>query len=92
MQRKKQIWTECEPWCVHIEDYVLFGSAEKLIGICSEEDLNSGLTSEFSTITMPLRMIREFLAKSSVTKMDHLLYSPDLAPLRFLALPNIKIA
>jgi hypothetical protein len=36
------------------EEKVLFGSAEKVTGICSEEkNLNSGLTSGVST-TMPL--------------------------------------
>jgi hypothetical protein len=30
-----QMWTEYEPWCAHIEDKVLFGSADKVI--CSEE-------------------------------------------------------
>jgi hypothetical protein len=34
--------------------------------------------------------VREFLAKNSITKMDHSPYSPDLAPLRFLALSKIK--
>jgi hypothetical protein len=33
--------------------------------------------------------VREFLAKKSITKMDHPSYSHDLA-LRFLALSNIK--
>jgi hypothetical protein len=35
------------------------------------KDPNSGLTSGFSTMTIPLRMMREFLAKKSITKMDH---------------------
>jgi len=34
--------------------------------------------------------VREFLAKNSITKMDHPPYSPDLAPLRFLALSKLK--
>jgi histone-lysine N-methyltransferase SETMAR len=34
--------------------------------------------------------VREFLAKKSITKMDHPPYSPDLAPLRFSALSKIK--
>jgi histone-lysine N-methyltransferase SETMAR len=33
--------------------------------------------------------VREFLAKNSITKMDHPPYSPDLAPLRFLARSKI---
>jgi hypothetical protein len=32
----------------------------------------------------------DFLAKKLITKMDHKPYSPDLAPLRLLALSNIK--
>jgi len=34
--------------------------------------------------------VREFLAKNSITKMDHPPYSPELSPLRFLALSKIK--
>jgi len=34
--------------------------------------------------------VHEFQAKNSITKMDHSPYSPDLAPLRFLALSKIK--
>jgi hypothetical protein len=34
--------------------------------------------------------VREFLAKKSITKMDHPFYSPDLAPLQFLAPSKIK--
>jgi len=34
--------------------------------------------------------VREFLAKKSITKMDQLPYSRDLAPLRFLALSKVK--
>jgi hypothetical protein len=29
---QKQMWTEYEPWCSQIEDYVSFGSADKVWG------------------------------------------------------------
>jgi hypothetical protein len=32
-----QMWTEYEPWCTQIEDFVLFGGDVKVTGICSEE-------------------------------------------------------
>jgi hypothetical protein len=35
---------------------------------------------------------RKFLAKKSITKLDHPPYSPDLAPCDFWLLPEIKIA
>jgi histone-lysine N-methyltransferase SETMAR len=54
------------------------------------KDPDSGL----STMTLPhahdaLR-VREFLDKNSVTKMDHPLYSPDLAPCDFWLFPKLK--
>jgi len=33
---------------------------------------------------------REFLAKTSITKMEHPPYSPDLAPCDFWLFPNLK--
>ena len=45
---------------------------------------------------MPLPMMRlrfrEFLAKNSITKVDHPPYSPDLAPCNFWLLPKLKNA
>jgi hypothetical protein len=42
----------------HSKSKVLFGSADKVTGICSEEKtLDSGLISGFSTMTMPLCMM-----------------------------------
>jgi hypothetical protein len=62
------------------ESSVLFGSADKVTGICSME------RSEFWPEKLILHhdnapahdalRVREFLAKKSVTKMDHPLYSP----------------
>jgi len=34
--------------------------------------------------------VGKFLAKNSITKMDHPPYSPDFSPLQFLALSKIK--
>jgi len=36
--------------------------------------------------------VREFLAKNSITKMDHPPYSPDLAPCDFWLFPKLKNA
>ena len=36
--------------------------------------------------------VREFLAKNSITKMDHPPYSPDLAPCNFWLFPKLKNA
>jgi hypothetical protein len=36
--------------------------------------------------------VGEFLAKKSITKMDHPLYSPDLAPCNFWLFPKLKNA
>ena len=36
--------------------------------------------------------VREFLAKNSITKTDHPLYSPDLAPCDFWLFPKLKNA
>jgi hypothetical protein len=36
--------------------------------------------------------IREFLAKKSILKLDHALYSPDLAPYDFWLFPKLKTA
>jgi len=36
--------------------------------------------------------VSEFLAKNSITKMDHPPYSPDLAPCDFWIFPNLKNA
>jgi hypothetical protein len=41
------------------------------------KDPNSGLISGLSTMTVPQR-VRAFLAKKSITKMNHPPYSPDL--------------
>ena len=35
--------------------------------------------------------VREFLAKNSITKMDHLPYSPELAPCNFWLFPKLKM-
>jgi hypothetical protein len=56
------------------------------------KDPDTGLISGFSTMTTPLRMMREFLAKNSVTKMDHPPYSPDLTPCNFWLFPKLKNA
>jgi hypothetical protein len=55
------------------------------------EHPDSGPTSGFSTMTMPLRM-SEFLAKKSITEMVHPPYSPDLAPCDSWHFPELKNA
>jgi len=75
---------------------VLFGSADKVTGFCWEE--KPGLWShkwilhyDNAPAHDALR-VREFLAKNSITKMDHPTYSPDLAPCNFGLLPKLKNA
>jgi hypothetical protein len=49
-----------------------------------------GLTSEFTTMALSLEPLRvlEFLAKKSITKMDHPPRSPDLTPEMFYSFKN----
>jgi hypothetical protein len=35
--------------------------------------------------------MREFLARNSITVLEHLLYSPDLAPCDFFLFPKCKL-
>jgi hypothetical protein len=51
------------------------------------EDLNFGLMLESCALA-----VREFLAKKSIMKFDHLPYSSDLAPCDFLLFPKLKTA
>jgi hypothetical protein len=66
------------------ESAVLFESVDMVNGICSEEKteiwpdkliLHHGNAHAHNALR-----VREFLAKKSITKMDHPPYSPDLAP------------
>jgi hypothetical protein len=54
-QGGSSLWIHCTR--TNGEWTVLFGSAEKVTGICLEEDPNFGLTSGFSIITMTLRLM-----------------------------------
>jgi len=36
-------------------------------------------------------IVREFLARNSITVLEHPTYSPDLAPLRFFLVPQMQI-
>jgi hypothetical protein len=44
-----------------------------------------------NSVSFMLR-VHEFLAKKSITKMDHPSYSPDLAPCDFWLFPKLKTA
>jgi hypothetical protein len=73
---------------------VLFGGADKVTGIYLEEKTR---TLVWPVDSPPWQCpwhdalrVRKFLGKKSITKIDHPLYSPDLALLRFLALSKIK--
>jgi hypothetical protein len=58
------------------------------------KDPNFGMTNGFSTMTMPLCVMRlefaSFWPKNPLQKMYHSPYSPDLAPCDFLVLYKIK--
>jgi len=43
-----------------------------------------------SALAHDVLRVCEFLAKNSITKMDHPLYSPDLAPCDFWFFPKLK--
>jgi hypothetical protein len=78
------------------ESAVLFGSADKVTGICSEEKTKLWpdkwiLHHENAPPCDALRFC-EFLAKKSITKMNHQPYSPDLAPCNFWFFPKLKNA
>jgi transposase len=45
-----------------------------------------------SSPTQDALRVREFLAKNSITKMDHPPFSPDLAPSDFWLFPKLKNA
>jgi hypothetical protein len=53
-KRKEQMhtWTGYEPWCAQIEDWMLIGRADKVMGICLEEKTQTALTSGFSTMLL----------------------------------------
>jgi hypothetical protein len=75
------------------ESAVLFGSADTVTGICSEEKTQTLAQVDFRHDNAPAHdvlRVREFLAKKFITKMDHPPYSTDLAPCDFLALSQIK--
>jgi len=91
-QGVSSLWIHCTR--TNGKSTVLFGSADKVTGICSEERPGLWpdkwiLHHDIASAHEALRF-REFLAKNSITKMEHPPYSPDLAPFRFLALSKIK--
>jgi hypothetical protein len=74
---------------------VLFGSTDKVLGICSEERpelwteewiLHHDNAPDHDTLKFP-----ESLAKKSIIKMDHPPYSPDLAPAILGSFQNEKM-
>jgi len=76
---------------------VLFGSADKVKGICSEEKTRALVSykcilhNDNAPVHDALR-VREFLAKNSITKMHHPPYLPDITPCDFWLFPKLKNA
>jgi hypothetical protein len=76
---------------------VLFGSADKVIGICSEEiDPNSWpdkwIFHHDNASAHDALRVREFLAKKFITKVDRPPYSPNLAVCYFRLFLKLKNA
>jgi hypothetical protein len=51
------MWAEYELRCTEIKNWVLFGSANKVTGISSEDSTQTMAWPGFSTMTMPLCMV-----------------------------------
>jgi hypothetical protein len=72
---------------------VLFGSVDKVTGICSEERPklwpDMWILHHDNALAHNALRVREFLAKKSITKMDH---SPDLGSCDFWLFPKLKNA
>jgi transposase len=66
---------------------VLFGSADKVLGICSRKRPElwpeKWILHHDSAPTHDVLRVHEFLAKKSIKKMGPPPYSPDLAPVIF---------
>ena len=91
-QADSSLWIHCIR--TNSKSSALFGSAYKVTGICSEEKPGLWpdkwiLHHDNAPVHDALRF-REFLAKKSVTKMDHPPYSPYLAPCDFWLFPKFK--
>jgi hypothetical protein len=71
---------------------VLFGSADKVTGICSKENTQKWILQNDNAPVHDALRVHEFLAKKSITKMDHPPCSPHLAPCDFWLFPKLKIA
>jgi hypothetical protein len=72
------LWIHCTR--TDSESTVLFGSADKVTGICSEEKSQTLAwqvdSPPWLTPVHDVLRVREFLAKKSITKIDHPPYSP----------------
>jgi hypothetical protein len=73
---------------------VLFGSAGKVTGMCSEEKTwhDKWILQHDNAPAHDALRVREFLAKNSIRKMDHPPYSPELAPCNFWLFQKLKNA
>jgi transposase len=75
---------------------VLFGNADKITGICSEERRgiwpNKWIIHHDNAPAHDALRVREILAKNPIIKMDHAPYSPNLAPSEFWLFPKLKNA
>ena len=91
-QGDSSLWIHCPR--THGKSTVLSGNGDKVTGICSEEKTRTMackwiLHNRNDPAHDGLRVL-EFLAKNSITKMDHPPYSHDLAPCDFWLFPKLK--
>jgi histone-lysine N-methyltransferase SETMAR len=74
---------------------VLFGSIDKVTGIVRRKSPElwpeKWILDHDSSPAYDSLRVREFLAKKSITKMDHPTYLPDLAPCDFWIFPKLKM-
>jgi hypothetical protein len=72
---------------------VLFGSADKVMGIWRNRPKiwpDKWILHHDNAPLHDVLIVREFLAKKSITKLDYTPYLPDLAPCDFWLFPKFK--
>jgi histone-lysine N-methyltransferase SETMAR len=87
-----QMWTEYEPWCPQIEGQTVNKECYLEVLARLRESVrrkrpglwpDKWILHHDNAPAHDALRFHEFLAKNSITKMDHPPYSPDLAPCDF---------